>query len=93
MAEVTAPARRSNVDRFPVIGKHLIDEATPAYAPTQPPVVVRADPHVSVDPEHCPRLRHIASAMRIAAWAVMALCVGLPLAMAVSWALLLRLPS
>lgn len=43
MAEVTAPVRPSNVERFPVIGKHLIDEATPAYAPTRPPEPVRDD--------------------------------------------------
>lgn len=29
--------QQSNVRRFPTIGKHLIDEATPAYAPTEPP--------------------------------------------------------
>lgn len=29
--------QQSNVKRFPTIGKHLIDGATPAYAPTEPP--------------------------------------------------------
>jgi hypothetical protein len=28
---------RTNVHRSPTIGAHLIDEATPAYAPTEPP--------------------------------------------------------
>ncbi len=32
----TADDRTSNVARFPVIGRHLVDERTPAYAPTEP---------------------------------------------------------
>lgn len=28
---------RSNVERFPTIGRHLIDDDTPAYAKTEPP--------------------------------------------------------
>jgi hypothetical protein len=28
---------QTNLERFPTIGKHLIDGSTPAYAPTEPP--------------------------------------------------------
>ena len=33
---MTEVDQRSNVVRFPTIGRHLIHEATPAFAPTDP---------------------------------------------------------
>lgn len=37
MARPQLPDQAPTPDRFPVIGRHLISENNPAYAPTEPP--------------------------------------------------------
>lgn len=45
---------KSNVDRFPTIGAHLIDDATPAYSPTRPPEAAHAATDVGATGHHRP---------------------------------------
>lgn len=47
-------AAKSNVERFPAIGAHLIDDATPAYSPTRPPEAAHTATEVGATGRHRP---------------------------------------
>lgn len=98
MANMNPPGERSNVLRFPTIGMHLIDDATPAHAPTEAPEAAHAATDIGADSGK-PRRGPLAIIVDLACvvalvgwmsvcrpWVLVSLIVLLPLAMVAGWA-------